>query len=232
MAVFTPNLTSKLLLKSATNILKNQTGRVLELGCGSGWLTEKLIAEHGTNELGYWLSDISEEAIDVSKNKLIPPLTVENFAVGNCLEPWKNTKFDVIINDVAGISDGIAATSEWYRGVPFKAGIDGLANTREILLNISSFLNNGGVFIAPLISLSDINSYRAMLIDSFEEVVFEHQTFWPMPELKNGDQETVDYLRINGMIHLEEKYSKLLAFTEVCVCRNATKISEKSMESK
>ena len=220
MAVFTPNLTSKLLLKSGTKVLKNSTGTVLELGCGSGWITEKLILNHGTREHKYWLSDISEEAINESMQNLIPPLDNENFAVGNCLEPWKNRQFDVIINDIAGISDRIAELSEWYQGVTFRAGVDGLDNTREVLANIANFLSPNGVFIAPIISLSNMVAYRALLEDNFYEVNLEHRTFWPMPEAILEEQDLIQELRVEGQICLEEKYSKFLAFTEICVCRN------------
>lgn len=219
MAIFTPNLTSKLLLKSGTKVLDNKTGNVLELGCGSGWITEKLIQDHGMSEHEYWLSDISEEAINDSISKLIPPLAIQNFAVGNCFDPWINQQFDIIINDIAGISNGIAELSEWYEGVTFEAGMDGLGNTRKVLTNISSFLSNKGVFIAPIISLSNMVGYRALLDDSFHEVNFEHRTFWPMPETILQNHKLIEKLREEGQIFLEEKYSKLLAFTEICVCR-------------
>jgi methylase of polypeptide subunit release factors len=220
VAVFTPNLTSKLLLKSGTKVLKTSTGTVLELGCGSGWITEKLILEHGMREHKYWLSDISEEAINDSKQNLIPPLAIENFAVGNCFEPWENRRFDVIINDIAGISDGIAELSEWYEGVTFRAGMDGLDNTREVLAKISNFLSDNGVFIAPVISLSNVVAYKALLDDNFHEVNVEHRTIWPMPEAILQEHDLIQELRREGQIFLEEKYSKFLAFTEICVCRN------------
>ena len=201
-------------------MLKTSTGNVVELGCGSGWITEKLILEHGMREHKYWLSDISEEAINEAKQSLIPPLDNENFAVGNCFEPWENRNFDVIINDIAGISDGIAERSEWYEGVTFSAGMDGLDNTREVLANISNFLSDNGVFIAPVISLSNVVAYKALLDDNFHEVNVEHRTIWPMPEAILEEHDLIQELRREGQIFLEEKYSKFLAFTEICVCRN------------
>ena len=201
-------------------MLKTSTGNVVELGCGSGWITEKLILEHGMREHKYWLSDISEEAINEAKQSLIPPLDNENFAVGNCFEPWENRNFDVIINDIAGISDGIAELSEWYEGVTFSAGMDGLDNTREVLAKISNFLSDNGVFIAPVISLSNVVEYKALLDDNFHEVNVEHRTIWPMPEAILEEHDLIQELRRGEQIFLEEKYSKFLAFTEICVCRN------------
>ena len=220
MAIFTPNLTSKLLLKSGTKVLENTVGAVLELGCGSGWITEKLISDHGTTEHKYWLSDISDEAINFALKSLIPPLTTENFAVGKGMSPWKDRQFDVIVNDIAGISDGIAEISDWYEGVPFRAGMDGLENTREVLAGISQYLASDGVYIAPIISLSDVVSYKALLANVFNDVIFEGRTFWPMPDKIVENHQLLNQLRRDGHITLQEKYSKLLAFTEVCVCRN------------
>ena len=208
------------MLKSGSKVLKTSTGNVVELGCGSGWITEKLILEHGMREHKYWLSDISEEAINEAKQSLIPPLDNENFAVGNCFEPWENRNFDVIINDIAGISDGIAELSEWYEGVTFSAGMDGLDNTREVLAKISNFLSDNGVFIAPVISLSNVVEYKALLDDNFHEVNVEHRTIWPMPEAILEEHDLIQELRREEQIFLEEKYSKFLAFTEICVCRN------------
>ena len=225
MAIFTPNLTSKLLLKSATDALSKQNGMVLELGCGSGWITGSLISTHGTGSHNYWLSDISEEAIESSKKSLIPPLKIENFEVGSRLNPWKGKQFNVIINDIAGISDEIAEASEWYKGVPFKAGLDGLDNTREVLEDISSFLSSEGVFVAPLISLSNVDTYRSLLNETFDEVMFENRKYWPRPDEILEDRVMIEQLRRDGQIVLEEKYSKLLAFTEICVCRKAKKRS-------
>jgi methylase of polypeptide subunit release factors len=223
VAIFKPNLTSKLLHKSSTKELESKTGKILELGCGSGWITEKLIRDHGKSRHNYWLSDISEDAISKSMENLIPPLATENFATGNCFEPWMGHKFDVIINDIAGISDGIAEISEWYEGVQFKAGLDGLDNTREVIENIPNFLSNNGVFIAPLISLSNVLEYKTLLEKRFHDVMFENKTLWPMPESILHNHELINELRESGQIYLEEKYSKLLAFTEICVCRNQKK---------
>jgi inner membrane protein involved in colicin E2 resistance len=98
--------------------------------------------------------------------------------------------------------------------------MDGLDNTREVLAKISNFLSDNGVFIAPVISLSNVVAYKALLDDNFHEVNVEHRTIWPMPEAILQEHDLIQELRREGQIFLEEKYSKFLAFTEICVCRN------------
>jgi hypothetical protein len=129
-------------------------------------------------------------------------------------------KFDLIINDVAGISDKIAEASDWYTGVPFSAGVDGLDNTRRVLSQIQTFLKPDGVFIAPVISLSDVSEYRRLLTESFRSITFEYQTWWPMPDNLINQSKMIDDLLDLDLITLKEKYSKILAFTEVAICRS------------
>lgn len=219
MAVFQPNLTSKLLLKAALNHLNVQYRDVLELGCGSGWITKQLVDKFGNQSHNWFLSDISDEAIVESNANLVPPLETGDLRVGDGFSPWVGHKFDFIINDIAGIADEIAIASDWYNGVPFKAGADGLLNTRNVLLDLRSYLNPNGVFIAPVISLSNVEEYRKLLSQAFVEVVFENRTPWPLPESLSVQSDLLQKLKKEENIILEEKYGKVLAYTEVCICR-------------
>lgn len=219
MAVFQPNLTSKLLLKAALKHLNVQYRDVLELGCGSGWITKQLLDEFGHQTHNWFLSDISEEAIVESNTNLVPPLETRDIRVGDGFSPWVGDKFDFVINDIAGIADEIAIASDWYNGVPFKAGVDGLLNTRNVLADLRSYLNPNGVFVAPVISLSNVVEYRELLSQTFGEVIFENKTPWPLPESLSVQSALLQKLKKDENIILEEKYGKVLAFTEVCICR-------------
>jgi methylase of polypeptide subunit release factors len=219
MAVFQPNLTSKVLFKAATKHLEAKHRDVLELGCGSGWITKQLLDKFGRQSHNWFLSDISEEAIVESNTNLVPPLATGDLRVGDGFSPWVGDKFDFIINDIAGIADEIAVASDWYNGVPFKAGVDGLLNTRNVLADLHSYLNPNGVFIAPVISLSNVAEYQDLLSKTFGEVIFENRTLWPLPESLSVQSALLQKLKKDENIILEEKYGKLLAFTEVCICR-------------
>jgi len=219
VAVFQPNLTSKLLLKAALKHLNVQYRDVLELGCGSGWITKQLLDEFGHQTHNWFLSDISKEAIVESNTNLVPPLETRDIRVGDGFSPWVGDKFDFVINDIAGIADEIAIASDWYNGVPFKAGVDGLLNTRNVLADLRSYLNPNGVFVAPVISLSNVVEYRELLSQTFGEVIFENKTPWPLPESLSVQSALLQKLKKDENIILEEKYGKVLAFTEVCICR-------------
>ena len=208
------------MLKAATAEFSDETYRIVELGCGGGWITNQLISKFGTENHRYFLSDISGEAIDEASKSLVPPLFSEDLKVGDGFTPWVGQKFDLIINDIAGIADEIAIASDWYKGVPFNAGADGLMNTRKVLSELHSYLNPNGVFVAPVISLSNVAEYREMLAQTFNEVFYEFKTLWPLPESLSTQRVLLQKLEKAKNIVLEEKYGKLLAFTEVCICKS------------
>ena len=162
MAVFTPNLTSKLIVKTIKEIGSTLNGHILEVGCGSGWITEQIVAEFHVSNAKFFLSDVSIEAIELAQNKLQISVPNAVFKVGSGLKPWVDSQFDLIINDVAGISDAIAEISPWYVGVPCDAGDDGLANTREILNDVNNQLKNKGLYITPVISLANAIEHRKL----------------------------------------------------------------------
>lgn len=221
MSVFTPNLTSKLLLKSCAALLSKNSGKILELGCGSGWITGQLL-ERENAQVGnsYWMSDISQEAIDVARKNYIPPLSGGNFAVGDGLKPWFGHSFDFIISDIAGISEPLAKRSTWYQGIPCDTGIDGLDNTRRLMINLKEHLDEHGVFITPIISLTNAGEHLALLRSNFSQVYVENRKYWPLPADLLVHESLISELQLAGHICLEAKYGKLLAYTEVGVCHN------------
>ena len=80
--------------------------------------------------------------------------------VGSLFDPWHKEKFDLIISDVASISSKIASLSDWYQGVPYDTGADGLKQVGKLLPLVASHMRVGGCFVIPYISLSNYENRK------------------------------------------------------------------------
>lgn len=108
--VFAPTHTSRTIAEA----LEIQPGdTVIDVGCGSGVLSF-VAARLGAGRV--YGVDLSEAAVVVAgrnAERLGLAERVE-FRVGNLLEPVRGINADVIIGDVSGIPDEIAAVSGWF----------------------------------------------------------------------------------------------------------------------
>ena len=150
--VFEPTGTSKLLLESSRKYLKKNK-KILDLGCGTGVIGLE-ISQILKNSV--YLSDISKEAIKVAKlnNKKIGKKNI--IKQGSFFEPWKGKKFDLIICDVAGVSEKISNYTPWYKNsVPNGSGNDGTENIVKVIDEAEKYLSKKGKLLVAVISLSD-----------------------------------------------------------------------------
>jgi SAM-dependent methyltransferase len=108
--VFAPTHTSRTIAE-ALEIVPGDT--VIDVGCGSGVLSF-VAARLGAGRV--YGVDLSEAAVAVaSRNAEHLDLSDRvEFRVGNLLEPVRGIQADVIIGDVSGIPDEIAAVSGWF----------------------------------------------------------------------------------------------------------------------
>ncbi len=109
-AIFAPTHTSR----TIADALEIQSGdTVIDVGCGSGVLS--FVASRLGAKRVYGV-DLSPEAVEVA-GRNAEQLGVGDrteFRVGNLLEPMRGVQADVIIGDVSGIPDEIAAVSGWF----------------------------------------------------------------------------------------------------------------------
>ncbi len=219
MSVFVPNLTSRLLAKACLTQPHLISGNVLEIGCGSGWITVQLLnSESNLLATQFFLSDVSGEATEAASRNLQESGVRSEIRQGRGLEPWRGLEFDLIINDAAGICDAIARESDWYQGVPYAAGESGLDNSLEVLHEIEQSLSESGKYVVPLISLSDVERHRSELEHKFSRVEYLLRTWWPLPEWLQKKTQLIEHVIKNHKVEIISKYGTQLAFTEVAVC--------------
>ncbi len=108
--VFAPTHTSR----TIADALEIQPGdTVIDVGCGSGVLSF-VAARLGAG--GVYGVDLSDEAIAVARRnaEALGHADRVEFRVGDLLEPVRGIQADVVIGDVSGIPDEIAAVSGWF----------------------------------------------------------------------------------------------------------------------
>ena len=141
--VFVPTQTTKFLyngVKKKISKLKNIS--LADMGCGNGILGISLY-KNLKNVKKVLFSDISKEAILISKknvraNKI--DLSDVEFLKSDVFSKFHNQKFDIIVNDISGISEKVARISPWFKNIPCSSGIDGTDLTIKFLKNYKSFL--------------------------------------------------------------------------------------------
>jgi hypothetical protein len=218
--IFEPNLTSRLLLKAAAMVLGQSPGRFLELGAGSGWITSQLLEERAIDGHEAHLSDISQMAIDAARTTFSGRIPPANIRRGRGIQPWHDSCFQVVVNDIAALSEPVALASSWYAGVQVGTGVDGLNHCVEVEPQIWQIINPSGSYIVPLISLSHTAAHLDLLHSHFGVVSMLERTWWPIPKDLQERFENGEFTSIETMFELRRKYGRILAYTQVVVARN------------
>ena len=191
MEFFKPTLTSKLLINSSVNIVKNKK-KILDLGCGGGIVTGCLYKLN--KKANYFLSDISKTAVSKAKTNLGSFKGNFTFKVGDSLKPWKNNKFDLIINDISGISNKVSKVSPWFKNVPMDKSVDGTFLLSKVLKQISNLMDENSIIIFPIISLCNIQKANKIVKENLK-VLEKHKFEWPLPKSMIKDINLFESLR-------------------------------------
>ena len=210
--IFEPNLTTILLIDMARKIIKNNN-KVLDLGCGSGvvgcYLYKKKIIKH------IYGSDISKAAVNCSIYNAKKRTKNYDIRLSNSLSNWKNEKFDLIINDISGISSQINNISKWFKFAPNDSGNDGTKFLINILRDYKNKHFNKASLIFPVLGLSN----REKIINFLKKNKINYKILikkeWPLPKelIKHGL--LLKKLKKEKKINYFEKFSILFTTTEI-----------------
>lgn len=217
--VFIPTGTSRVLLKAVQGRI-SKPGKLLDLGCSCG-VVGIILYQMGLAKAPLYASDLSERAIDnLSKNALFHHCPVIA-KCGSVFDPWKNEKFDYVVNDVSGVAMEVAKISPWFNNVPCQSGIDGTSLVVEVLQKAPAHLNFGGLFFFPVISFSNVSKILKVAHDNFSHVEHLVHQEWPLPKQMQQHISTLKELFKEGHIQIEERFGMVLWFTDIYVAYNS-----------
>ena len=215
---FSPTGTSNVLLNAILNY-NPPKGKLLDLGSGIGIIGIMLFLKEIASSPVY-LSDVNPSSLRcINENAKNYNCNVI-YKTGSLFEPWNNEKFDIIVNDVSGISSEIANISPWFKNVPCESGVDGTNLTLKIISKTKHHLNENGLFFLPIISLCNSKKILNELNNNFNKVVKLVKKEWPLPEEISKNSVLLDDLQKRNIIDIKNKFGIRIFDTSVYLAHN------------
>ena len=190
---------------------------VIDVGSGSGVLSF-VAAKLGARRV--YGTEVNEEAVRFARlNARRLGLTDRvEFRHGSLFEPLESIEADVVIGDVAGIPDEIAAESGWYPG-GFGGGPTGAEVPVAMLEASGPYLRPGGRLYLPTGSIQDegavLRAARAIFGEGRMRQLRER--LFPLPT-KVSDSPVVRRLMDSGVLNLIRRGSRVLWQLRVWEC--------------
>jgi methylase of polypeptide subunit release factors len=204
--VFPPSRTTEV-IASAIEVRPGET--VIDVGCGSGILS--FVAARLGAERVYGC-DISSEAVEVaSRNAELLGLDGRtDFRLGSLLEPLGGVTADVVIGDVSGIPDEVAAISGWFPG-GFAGGPTGAEVPVALIEEVADHLRPGGRMYLPTGTIQDerrvLEAARRVFGEANLEEVTERE--FPLPGIV-ARSKALGRLMGQGFLQLRQRGTRLL----------------------
>ena len=216
--VFEPTGTSTEIAMAVYDYI-DMPGKTLDLGCGSG-VVGLALAKSNKTDGTLFASDLSEDAVHflkINANKYGIDVDARS---GSVFEPWTNEKFDLIVDDISGVAERIAAISPWFNETACESGEDGTKLVIEAIEQAPKHLNKNGTFFFPILSLSNSDKIITFANSVFNSVEKISSRQWQMPKEMTIHKEELYKLRDSKIINFEEKYGWMLWSTDVYVARD------------
>lgn len=212
--VFAPTYTSK---EVASGLVVNQGDTVMDIGCGSGILSF-VAASLGADRV--YGTELNERAVDIARRNadLLDVADRVEFRHGSLFEPLEGLRANVVIGDVSGIPDDIAAVSDWFPG-GYSGGPTGAEVPLAMLEATPDYLLPGGRLYLPTGSIQDERKILGAAGRIFGEGRMRKLTerLFPLPT-KISDSAVVRRLMDSGVIRFIKKGSRLLWELRVWEC--------------
>ena len=192
--IFNPTHTSKLLINSSQDFTK-RSKKILDLGCGGGIVTACLFTVN--KKANYYLSDISKKAITKAKKNLKVFNGNFTYKSGDCFKPWVGETFDLIINDVSGVSSKVAKISPWFKNVPIDKSVEGISLLKKVVKNSKKFMHTNSIIVMPIISLSNIKKAKK-IVKSNLKILKQFEFNWPLPKSMIKNEKLLNDLKKNN----------------------------------
>ena len=208
--VFTPNATSKLVVEDTIKLIKKKVD-VLDLGCGEGYIGLNIYKKKKRYIKSFNFSDLSKKATDRCKKNLKKEKLKAIVENGSMFAPWKNKKFDIIVESVSAISEPVAKRSSWYNeNIPCHAGIDGTKLVNNILLKARNYLNKNGMIIFPIVSFSKKEKIINLAKKKYKKVKLLSSKDWPLPKTMYKYEKEFEKLKKKKLIDYKKKFGIIL----------------------
>ncbi len=213
--VFHPTSTTNLLLGGVRGFAKKDAASALDLGCGCG-IVAVALAKLILPSAAIYASDISAEAVRLARQN------AENFQLaidcrcGSVFEPWVGMRFDLIVDDVAGMSEPIARHSRWYPPhIHSDAGEDGARWIVRILSEAPEFLTPQGEFFFPVLTFSSESRILDTARDHFARVELVTEQWYPLGSDLLPHLDLIEGLMAKGQVEIRKKGSRWLWATKI-----------------
>lgn len=229
--VFYPTSTTTLLLAGVRKSVnsdfplinsKRKAGAAsaLDLGCGCG-IVAVVLAKLILPQAKIYASDISAEAVKLAKRNAEDNQLTIDCRSGSLFEPWAGMKFDLIVDDVAGMSEPIARHSHWYPPhIHSDAGEDGARWIVNILSQAPEFLTPQGQLFFPVLTLSN----EAKILDTaqkhFAKVELLAEQWYPLGNDLLPHLALIEGLMARGLVEIKKKGSRWLWATKIYLATN------------
>jgi methylase of polypeptide subunit release factors len=215
--VFYPTSTTNLLLASVRQSLNAVTtsASALDLGCGCG-IVAVVLAKSILPKAAIHASDISIEAVELAKRNAADNQVAIDCRCGSLFEPWAGMKFDLILDDVAGMAEPIARLSQWYPPhIHSDAGEDGVRWIVSILSQAPDFLTPQGQIFFPVLTLSNEARILEVAQKHFAKVDLIAEQWYPLGNDLLPHLNLIESLVARGVVEIKKKGSRWLWATKV-----------------